>query len=217
MSNSKWVKTFLLLSALCMVSVSGINYIIDPYGIYETNYIKLDKITKFYKTRLVKTIMVRKIKPTSIILGTSRAQFAYDPTHEYFTMPSYNLAIASGSMYENRLNFELALAQGKLKKVLLVLDYRMFNYTQRSIPDFESYFTNSNIYMHALSIDTLKDSLRTLKGTKDYYRIELDNGQNEHTHKQKEITTRGGHLKIMQLNESTYYKKFSTNYTYTDT
>jgi hypothetical protein len=179
--------------------------------------VTLNKITKFYKTRLVKTVMVRKIKPASIILGTSRAQFGYDPTHKYFIKPSYNLAIASGSMYENRLNFELALAQGNLRQVLLVLDYRMFNYTQRSIPDFDSYFENTNKYRYILSIDTLKDSFRTIKGTNDYYRIELDNGQNNHTNKQKQIDKMGGHFNVMKLNESKYYKNYSTNYTYIDT
>jgi hypothetical protein len=104
-----------------------VNYVIDPYDLYKTNYFDLLKVKQVDKIRLIKTIKTKEIKPTSICLGNSRADSGYDPKHNYFTKPSYNLASGGGTLYESKMYLELALKQKKLKKVLLVVDYRMFN------------------------------------------------------------------------------------------
>jgi hypothetical protein len=115
------------------------------------------------------------------------------------------------------LNFQYALKQGKLKKVLLVVDYRMFNNkTQKSIQDFETYFDGKNIYTYLFSIDILKDSLLTVKGGENTS-IYLENGQREHNHNWKSILKNGGHLETMKKDEEKYYKDYPTNYTYKDT
>ena len=217
MSGKKWVKTVLLLSIFLTGFVGMINYIIDPYGLYDTKYFNFDKIKQSNKIRLVKAIKTNEIKPTSICLGTSRTEYGYDPTHKYFIKSSYNLATSSSSMYENLLNFKYALKQGNLKKVLLVVDYRMFNEEkQKEVKDFESYFDDKNIYSLLFSFDVLKDSLLTIKGGENGS-IYLDNGQREHNHNWKNILKNGGHLATMKKDEKTYYKDYPTNYTYKDT
>ena len=119
MNSKKWIK---ILSILCILGfgfVGGINYLVDPYRLYKTNIFK-SKPEQSNKIRLIKALKTKEIKPTSISLGTSRTEYGYDPTHNYFTKPSYNLATSGSSMYENLLNFKYALKQGNLKKVLLV-------------------------------------------------------------------------------------------------
>jgi len=216
MNSKKWIKIVLVLSIFVGGFVGIINYVIDPYGLYDTKYFNFVKTQKSAKMRLIKAIKTKEIKPVSVCLGTSRTEYGYDPTHKYFTKPSYNLAVASASMYEERLNFQNALKQGNLKKVLLVVDYRMFNEPkQKDIYDFESYFDNKNIYSLLFSIDTLKDSL-TIKGGGSGP-IFLYNGQREHNHNWKNILKNGGHLETMKKDEKTYYKDYPTNYTYKDT
>ena len=217
MSGKKWIKIVLVLSVFFGGFIGSFNYIIDPYGLYNTKYFNFDKIKQSNKMRLIKAIKTKEIKPTSICLGTSRTQYGYDPNHKYFTKSSYNLATSSSSMYENLLNFKYALEQGNLKKVLLVVDYRMFNEpNQKDNQDFEIYFENKSIYSLLFSIDVLKDSLLTIKGG-DNTSIYLDNGQREHNHNWKSILKNGGHLATMKKGEKNYYKDYTINYTYKDT
>lgn len=162
MNNRKWSRGVTLFSFIGTVTIGLFNYIIDPYGLYKTNFFHFISIKKSNKMRLIKALKIREIKPTSVCLGTSRAEFGYDPDHNYFIKPSYNLANSDSSMYEEYVYFKYALEQGKLKKVLLVADYIMFNsLSQRHTNDFENYFKNKNIYTYLLSIDTFKDSLLT--------------------------------------------------------
>lgn len=217
MNSKKWIKILLILCVLCVGFVGGVNYLVDPYGLYKTKYFSFEKIKQSEKMRLIKAIKTKEIKPVSISLGTSRVEFGYDPTHSYFLKPSYNLSNSGSSMYENKLYFQWALKQGNLKKVLLVVDYRMFNNsTQKSINDLETYFDNKNIYSLLFSIDVLKDSLLTIKGGENTS-LYLENGQREHSYNWNNILKNGGHLETMKEDESTYYKNYPINYTYKDT
>lgn len=216
MNSKKWIKILIVLCVLSVGFVGGINYLVDPYELYKTNIFK-SKPEQSAKMRLVKALKTKEIKPVSISLGTSRTEYGYDPTHEYFTKPSYNLATSGSSMYENLLNFKYALKQGNLKKVLLVVDYRMFNNkTQKNINDFETYFDNKNIYSLLLSIDVLKDSFKTVLNQKDRNQY-LENGQRDHNFNWKNILKNGGHLETMKKDESKYYEDYPTDYTYKDT
>lgn len=217
MKSTKWIKIFFGLFLFGVLFIGGINYIIDPYGLYNTKYFSFEKINQSEKMRLIKAIKTKEIKPVSISLGTSRTEFGYDPNHSYFFKPSYNLATSGSSIYENKLYLQWALKQGNLKKVLLVADYRMFNnMTQKSVIDFETYFGNKSIYSLLFSLDVLKDSFLTIKGGKNISKY-LENGQRHHTFFWYKILDDGGHLETMKKNESNYYKNYPTDYTYKDT
>ncbi|MBW6489362.1 hypothetical protein [Sulfurimonas sp.] len=217
MSSKKFIAFVGLLAFLIVGFVGVVNYVVDPYGLYGTKFFNLPKIKQSEKIRLIKVFKTQALKPVSISLGTSRTEYGYDPTHQYFIKPSYNLAVSSASMYEARLNFEWALKQGNLKKVLLVVDYIMFNKpNQKNVADFETYFDNPNIYKYLLSLDSFKDAILTLKGGENTS-IYLANGQKEHNHNWQKIAKNGGHLATMQKDEKNYYKNYPTNYTYKDT
>lgn len=217
MNNKKFIGFSFLISISIVLSVSLLNLIVDPYGIYKVELFKFNKIKADEKIRLVKAVKTKEIAPRSIVLGTSRAEYGYDPTHPYFIQPSYNLAVSGSSMYETRLYLEWALKQGKLQKVLLITDYRMFNLVQqKSVSDLETYFQNNNIYSYLLSADTFKDTLLTVIGSSKIPSY-LGNGQREHFHNWDNILQNGGHLETMQKDEAKYYKDFPTNYTYRDT
>lgn len=217
MSSKKFIAFVFGCFLLVIGFVGGVNYLVDPYGLYGTKFINAPKIKQSDKMRLIKALKTQEIKPTSICLGTSRTEYGYDPTHKYFIKPSYNLAVSSASMYEMKLYFEWALKQGKLRKVLLIADYRMFNeMNQKDTPDLETYFDNPNIYKYIISFDTFKDSLWTLKSGENTS-IYLENGQREHNHNWQNILKNGGHLETMKKDEKNYYKDYPTNYTYKDT
>lgn len=217
MKNKKFTIWLLVSSLAIIIFTSGVNYLIDPYGIYNHLLLNINKPKQSDKINLVKAVKVNEIEPKSIVLGTSRAEFGFDPTHSYFTKPSYNLATSGSSIYESRLYFNSALKSGKLKKVLLVADWFMFTTKrEKKVSDFESYFENPNIYRYLLSFDSLKDSFLTIfdKKGSSYY---LLNGQKEHQHNELNTLKEGGHLAVMNKKESIYYKDYSTDYIYQDT
>ena len=211
MKSTKWIKIFFGLSLLGILFMGGVNYIVDPYGIYKTN-IFLNKPEQDKNIRLLKVVKVEDVKPVSISLGTSRTEYGYDPNHEYFSKPSYNLAVSAASLYENRLYLEHAIKQGNLKEVILVADWRMFNDPKmRKLNDFENSFNVENIYKQLFSVDLFRSSLNTIikQKVKSSY---LENGQRDWYFNQENIDKQGGHLKVMNKDEESYYKKSDFKY-----
>lgn len=211
MKSTKWIKIFFGLSLIGVLFVGGVNYIVDPYGIYKTNIFQ-NKPEQDKNIRLAKVVKVEEFKPFSISLGTSRTEYGYDPNHEYFSKPSYNLAVSGASLYENRLYLEHAIKQGNLKEVILVADWIMFNtkFMTKSY-DFEDSFNIENIYKQLFSVDLFRSSLNTIikQKIKSPY---LENGQRDWYINQKYIDNEGGHFKLMNKDEKGYYRNSNYNF-----
>ncbi|MGJ0338297.1 hypothetical protein [Aliarcobacter cryaerophilus] len=214
MKSIKWIKIFFGLSLFGVLFIGGANYIVNPYGIYKTNIFP-NKPEQEKNIRLIKVVKVKDIKPVSISLGTSRTEVGYDPNHKYFSKPSYNLAVSATSLYENRLYLEYAVKQGNLKEVLLVADWIMFNTKlMTKSNDFEDSFNIENIHKLLFSVDVFKSSFNTIINQK-IKSIYLENGQNDWYFYQEHIDKNGGHLKVMNYDEKSYYinsiYKFNSN------
>ncbi len=211
-----WTKILLVLTLIIIIFVSTLNYVVDPYSIYKTNFFP-NKPKEFEYMRLVKAINVEKIKPSSIVLGTSRAEMAINPDHEYFIKPSYNLANAGSTMYETKYYLKQTIEQGNLEKVILVADWIMFNNMDtKKVADFETYFDNRNIYKYLLNYKVLEDSIFTIKNhnIQSYHKI---NGQMTDSHAEMVLIANGGQYKTMLKEEKDYYKKYFYGNKYRDT
>lgn len=218
--KKRYCITLFLLVAFIILTFSALfNYVVDPYRIYNTKFLNIPKVQQHGKIRLTKAIAISDIKPKSIILGTSRAGYGFDPNHEYFLKPAYNLSFGAATMYETRLYFEHVLKQKKLKKVLLVLDYEMFTYIkQKRIADFEKYFDDKLLkYKHLLSLKQIEDGWLTLKGKQTPSALYMENGQREKFHRLKYMKSQGSQYASMIKYESIFYKYYSTDYMYGDT
>lgn len=216
MKNKKIVKLWLLIVSIFLSLSLLINYIVNPYDIYNNKIVDLNKIKKHEKIRLVKAIKIKELKPKSIILGTSRAAYGFNPKHKYFKKPSYNSAIPGGTIYENLLYLKEAIKNGKLENVLLVLDFRMFNaLQQKKINDIETYFHDDKLkYNYLLSLDQLFDSISTIKAKAKTIKIYTDDGfRKENITKKK----RENQYKFMLKDEAYYYKNYPVNNIYKDT
>lgn len=212
MSSKRFLKIVFVLSFFSILFVASLNYIVDPYGIFDTKFFK-NKPEQHINIRLVKASKVLKLKPVSISLGTSRTEFAYDPNHKYFSKPSYNLAVSSASLYETRVYLEKTLAQAKLKQVLLVLDWIMFNSEKmKQTYDFEEYFYPDKFYKYLLSTDLFNTSLKTIRKQKKINPY-LENGQRDWYSEQETINKMGGHLNTTIKYEKKYYRtsKYKSN------
>jgi hypothetical protein len=216
MPNKKWIKLLLLAIPIMILIIGIANYLIDPYGIYNPKYFNFIKTQQVGKSRLIKAVNIKKIKPVSIILGTSRAEGGFDPRHKYFPQPSYNLGVAGSSMYESKLYFENALKQKRLKKVLLVADFIMFNAKHlKAVNEFDEYFKDTyNAYQLLFNFDTLKDSMLTVtyaQNTPFYI-----NGYINPSHTNKHYSNIG-HKELFDNIEKGFYKNIPDNYLYKDT
>lgn len=216
MDSKKWIRFWLFTTSIIIFFSVSINYIIDPYDIYGNKIFSFYKIKKHDKIRLVKAVQIKEKNIKSLILGTSRATYGYDPTHKYFEQPAYNAAIPGGTMYENLLYLKETLKGATLKNVLLVLDYRMFTATkQKRVNDFESYFENDNLkFKYLFSLTQLRDSISTIKDKPNNIKIYLDNGFREEN---ISLKRRKNQYNFMIEDESTYYEGYSTDYLYGDT
>jgi hypothetical protein len=173
-SYSKFNYLTLLAIALCLGSVAGVNLIIDPYGIFATPVIKKFNVIKPEKEnsdRLYKAFDIRRIKPTTIFLGSSRVATGLNSNHPAFSNPelTYNSGFQAGNTYEILRYLEHAIAQQpELERVILGIDFFMFNSNLANRQTFSedrlgTKFPYKDILNATLSLDTLVASKDTLK------------------------------------------------------
>ena len=216
MKNKLWVNIVLGFFFTFIIIIASFNYIADPYGIYNSGFFK-DKPASGKHMRIVKAVKLQELKPVSIALGTSRTEIGINPEHEYFIKPSYNLSISGSSLYESKVYLKNAINQGKLKQVLLVADWRMFNeINMKQSSDLDRYFEKFFKYTYLINFKTLRDSYFTIKnqGAKAQH---YSNGQMDNSYLKTHIANSGGHLKVMNADEKVYYLYFDKNNRYKDT
>lgn len=161
------LKSYRRFNLMCLtVTLSGFlgvgvfNFVVDPFGITNSpifsDFNEL-KIEKFNNVRLFKAIDVIRIKPRTLLLGSSRSDLGLDPNHPALAHQApYNLGLVGPNMYEVRRYFDHALAnQPKLKTVVIGLDFFMFNDYLKNKPDFDEKRLNQTSL-------TLKDSINAI-------------------------------------------------------
>lgn len=125
-----------------LLATGLLNIAIDPYGIVNSPVlagVNELKPEQFNHVRLFKAADTIRIKPKTVILGSSRTDIGLDPKHPALVNePAYNLGLVGPNMYEVRRYFEHAVAnQPNLKTVVLGVDFLMFNENWKNSPDFD--------------------------------------------------------------------------------
>jgi len=153
----------LLLSALIPVAAVGIfNYLIDPYDVFNTPDflgVNHEKPLQDNNDRLYRALDVIRNKPIkTLIIGSSRTKQGIDPSSPSLSaeQPAYNLAINGPNMYEVRRYLEHAIAnQDQLKKVILGIDFFMFNQNLKN----QATFSENRLGKHTIIVSDLINSL----------------------------------------------------------
>ncbi len=88
---------FLLSAFLPIVGVGIFNIVVDPYDVFNTpNFLGINhsKSRKDNSDRLYKTTDIIRIKPVTILIGSSRTKQGLDPNHPALKnqQPAYNLS-----------------------------------------------------------------------------------------------------------------------------
>lgn len=127
-----FVRVWLLTMAVAFAGVAGINWLINPYGIYRgsptVNGFNQIKPEKANRDRLVKAIDIIQKQPQHLFIGSSRTKQGINPDHEAIEVDAYNASLNAVSSYELRRYVEHAIAtQPDLEKVTIGIDFFMFN------------------------------------------------------------------------------------------
>ncbi|NEO53253.1 MAG: hypothetical protein F6K54_09290 [Okeania sp. SIO3B5] len=126
-----WI--FLLSVFIPVVTVGLFNIVVDPYDVFNTPNlwgINHSKPRKDNNDRLYKATDIIRIKPVTILTGSSRTKQGLDPNHPALEdeQPAYNLALNGTNIYELRRYIEHAISnQKQLDLVIVGLDFLMFN------------------------------------------------------------------------------------------
>jgi hypothetical protein len=123
-------KRFLLLVALVALlsclSIGILNLLVDPFGIYRVVDLRsVDKPERVSHIRLVKAYDLRRIRPSAIVLGTSRCDIGIRMTHtgwDSAAQPRYNLGLDGATTHELYAYLLHAQTLHPLRQVVLGLD-----------------------------------------------------------------------------------------------
>ncbi len=175
----KYTINLLMSLTVALALIAGINWFVNPFDIFYSA--EIEGFNKYKPAlgryeRLSKTYQVRKLKPDYIILGSSRA-FALPADYPLpDQMNGFNLALASGSTYEQMRMFQHAHAVNKLKRVVIGVDEQLQSDVQQDflegrlaiMPDGVKRVGFSrdivqDVIAGLLSFDALRASLKTIK------------------------------------------------------
>ena len=166
---------FFAVSFLPLVSALAFNLIIDPYGVFafpELKGINDLKPEKERTGRIYKSFDIRRIKPSVILLGSSRVEDGLNPQYSALVNNSaggvYNSGFQAGNTYEILRYLEHAInQQPELQQVVIGLDFFMFNQflTNQSTFDekrLSKQYPIKDATTFLLSLDALNSSKNTL-------------------------------------------------------
>ena len=145
-----FLRPFFATVFILLVTIAIFNGFIDSYGLIDTPRIYGINARKPHimkNARTAKAFAVRKIKPDSIILGSSRSETGINPDNSAWPISQYgryNLSFPSARINEIYAYLRHAQAQRKLRHVVLGLDLFMFD------PNFRN---EINFDIHRLDID----------------------------------------------------------------
>lgn len=133
-----------LVTASVLGAVATLNALVDPYRMYrwvEVQGVNAHKPAISHRVRLLKAYEIRRSKPHSLLLGSSRSHVAFRTSHEGWARQApqrYNLAFDGATTKEMHAYLVHAHAVVPLTQVLLALDtYHPTPAPAATRPDFD--------------------------------------------------------------------------------
>ncbi len=126
-----WCWKAILLIWLSIVGVGSFNFLIDPYAIYgafDLFGLTTNRHGATSNSRLHKAALAIRKRPSAAVFGSSRAEVGLSPAHPGWESDSVlNLSLPGAGIEEVRTWFLKVHRHAPLKKVVLGLDFFMFN------------------------------------------------------------------------------------------
>ncbi len=179
-ATRRYLGIFLGLAAAGYLTVGAFNLVVDPLDVFGMpkiqgfNAVKSDVESH---VRLAKALQVRRLKPKTVVVGSSRALLGLDPESAAWpagSAPVYNLSLYGGYLYEAMRFYQHALAQGSVEKAVIAVDMWMFDRVWTVRPGFDEtrFLVDADgkpqqpddleAFRVLFSLDLLRASLRTV-------------------------------------------------------
>lgn len=126
--NTLWVLVVLAFVALC----ASINIAIDPYQVFGTQRVagfNAKKTEASSYAALVKSSQIERVRPRTVLLGTSRVDIGLDPQHGAWSadrQPVYNYALPGSSILSLMQQLQHALSAGPVSTVVVGIEFQDF-------------------------------------------------------------------------------------------
>lgn len=216
-----WVKRFLTLTGILMVSLSLFNLIVDPNGVF--GFISLQGFNK-HKTdtltdRITKFYYAKRFAPDTLIVGTSRAAFLNPADLEAYTGGrAFNVSTYASTIYQQYLFFKYMTDNYTIKNLVLGIDFLAFVSRKEENQRFDAKRFDTSLYIKdyidsLFTFTAVKSSYITVKDNlfkKDLHHND-DQGFKEFNHPQKVLDER--YRKRLARREKRALKHFATQYT----
>ncbi|HEX8962768.1 MAG TPA: hypothetical protein VF801_07170 [Rhodocyclaceae bacterium] len=138
---ASYLRLLAIMFGTSLLALAGFNWLLDPYGVFDAPALPgINTVKHGYANhlRLAKAHAVARIRPRAVILGSSRAETAFDPGHPGFPVrPVYNLAMSGAGIYEMLRYLQHAESVRRLDLAVAVVDFFGFNAAWPVQPGFE--------------------------------------------------------------------------------
>jgi hypothetical protein len=172
--HSRYLRWLSAIFVSGIVVLAAFNFLVDPYGVWNTKVIgrlNAAKPAERDNEMMFKAADVRRARPATVLLGSSRVDLGIDPRHPVLSKlgPAYNLALMGGSVgpllayYKHALRLEPAP-----RRVVMGLDFFAFNRNFVPPPSFDATrleldrLNGADIVASLLTRDAVVDSFRTV-------------------------------------------------------
>lgn len=158
----------LIIAALVAFGTALINFVADPYGVWQTPLIEGLNAAKHpgANYRIQKYVEWARWTrpPQTILLGTSKTVDGLRPDHPSLQDgTTYSMALGGQSLRESLLLFKHALKPGTLRRAVIGLDFFAFNAYWGTEVDYEQRLTPGANLDLLFSTSMLSDSVDTLR------------------------------------------------------
>tara|TARA_B100001013_G_scaffold162203_1_gene96996 strand:+ start:222 stop:1406 length:1185 start_codon:yes stop_codon:yes gene_type:complete len=183
-----YLYVFLISTLIIFILVISTNRLIDPYSFfYEPTKQEFNFLKPYIPTTRAKALAILKIRPKTIILGSSRTESGVDPNHALWDLqPVFNAAFGGADIYDSFYFLKHANSTGELKKAVIMVDFFMFNaqrkmYKEENYEFLELIEKQSELFKfetlkYLISLQTIGDSFKTLMNKDLTNELNIDYG-----------------------------------------
>lgn len=192
---------------MLIVFIIALTRVVDPFDIFDSPKISqfnLNKPKVGRHSRIYKTVMLQKMKPKTIFLGTSRTECGMDPENQNLEKNStYNCAVSSGLPVEYEFFADLAMKNGA-KHIIIGLDLFSFYSKDLFHDGFDTEVFNGYIPLkYYLSLDAFGSTIKTIHSKEA--NLYLKTGRVDPVFLQNDFNNIGSYKKAFLANEKKYF------------
>lgn len=164
---TRYLIHFFVATTVIAGLIIGINWYVDPFGIYRSDQALLNPEKPFWiaNERVFKTVRLSRTQADVIFLGSSRTDIGIGPEHEIFTGKRIlNLASFAQDIDESRKLMTVSVENAKPATVVVGLDFFAFNALATPPDDYvEENYSSWRPLNLLLSISSLDKAKKVLK------------------------------------------------------